>query len=191
MDSQSNPHSSQRDTGQSSPKAGSSAQSRRLVVILGVGAWFLLSVIVASQNYAEALLAGSHVSFWLQGAWTLALLSYWVVAAPVILWLHRRFSFERGRLIARILLHIGVVIGRFLAGFLSFVAEPLRGKVQRPVDHFLRGTLAGLFSNVFGADVECIETHCTALGGGDCRLIVKPHEEMDFSKQRVRDQLRP
>lgn len=87
-------------------RSGSSAGAGRVVAFVVLGAWVLLSVIVASQNYVEHLLVGSHVSFALQGVWMLAVLSYWVLAVPLILWLYRRFPFEPGQIAKVVGLHL-------------------------------------------------------------------------------------
>lgn len=75
-----------------------------------LGAWVLLSGIVASQNYSEYRLTGSPVSFLRQAVWVLAVLAYWVAAAPVVLRLYRRFPFARGELATRIPLHLGLAV---------------------------------------------------------------------------------
>ncbi|MCP4895664.1 MAG: hypothetical protein GY906_01715 [bacterium] len=83
-------------------------RGRSLWLVMGLGSWILLSAIVASQNFVEHLLAGSHVSFPLQFVWMLVVLGYWVVAAPVILWLGKRFPIERHRPAMRTVLHMGL-----------------------------------------------------------------------------------
>ncbi len=65
----------------------------------------------------------------------------------------------------------------------------LRGKVKTPSDHIVRGILAGLFSKVFQSNVECVETHCIALGEKDCEFIIKKQHEFDVSDKRVQAQL--
>ncbi|MCX6799450.1 MAG: 4-vinyl reductase [Candidatus Diapherotrites archaeon] len=65
----------------------------------------------------------------------------------------------------------------------------LRGKVKTASDHILRGILAGIFTKVFAENVECVETHCVALGGEDCEFIIKRQHEFDFSDKRVQEQL--
>ena len=65
----------------------------------------------------------------------------------------------------------------------------LRGKVKTPSDHILRGIFAGLFSKVFNESVECVETHCIALGEEDCEFIIKRQSEFDVSDKRVQEQL--
>ena len=69
------------------------------------------------------------------------------------------------------------------------VASRLHLKAKAPADHILRGILAGLFSRVFEEPVDCVETHCCALGEGDCEFIIKKQPLFDFSDKRVRQQL--
>lgn len=72
----------------------------------------------------------------------------------------------------------------------SPVAGALRGKARFPVDHLLRGVFAGLFSHIFSADVECVETKCSALNEPCCEFVVKEAHEFDFEKTEVRRQIR-
>ncbi|MBU0636220.1 4-vinyl reductase [Candidatus Micrarchaeota archaeon] len=69
------------------------------------------------------------------------------------------------------------------------VARSLQGKAKKPVDHLVRGVLAGVFSHLFKDDVDCVEHSCMALGAGRCEFIIKPQFEFDFSKPESRDQL--
>jgi len=69
------------------------------------------------------------------------------------------------------------------------VAKKMHSKHDLPVDHILRGIFAGLFSSVFKESVECVETHCMALGEADCEFIVKRQREFDLSDKRVKQQL--
>ncbi len=61
---------------------------------------------------------------------------------------------------------------------------------KAPVDTFLRGMLAGIFSTYFKRDVECVEVSCAALRANRCEFIVKPLAEFDFSRKITREQLR-
>lgn len=72
----------------------------------------------------------------------------------------------------------------------SPIAHALHGKVKYPVDHFMRGVFAGLFSHAFKADVECVESKCLALNEESCHFTIKQAKEFDFSKKDVRRQLR-
>jgi predicted hydrocarbon binding protein len=71
----------------------------------------------------------------------------------------------------------------------SPVASSLKGKVNFPVDIMLRAIFAGIFSEVFEINVDCVESECVAAGGDRCKFIVKPENEFDLSKKAVRDQL--
>ncbi|MCR4369171.1 MAG: hypothetical protein NUV67_04670 [archaeon] len=62
-------------------------------------------------------------------------------------------------------------------------------KAKMPVDTFIRGFLAGIFSNYFKTDVECVEVKCLALGEKECDFVVKPAKDFDFSKKAVKEQL--
>ena len=71
----------------------------------------------------------------------------------------------------------------------SPIAFALKGKVSYPVDIILRAIFAGIFSEVFGEDVDCVESECAAVNGDKCKFIVKKECEFDISKKTVRDQL--
>ncbi|MBU1120992.1 4-vinyl reductase, partial [Candidatus Micrarchaeota archaeon] len=68
---------------------------------------------------------------------------------------------------------------------------PLQGKISFPVDHFVRGILAGLFSNAFHTDLDCLELKCIASGSSECEFIVNKPYEFDFGKETTRKQLDP
>jgi predicted hydrocarbon binding protein len=68
-------------------------------------------------------------------------------------------------------------------------AQELKGKVKFHVDTILRGTFAGIFSEIFSEDVDCVEAECLALNDKACKFIIKPKEEFDLEKKIVRDQL--
>lgn len=68
-------------------------------------------------------------------------------------------------------------------------AAKLKGKTQLSADIFLRGTLAGLFSNVFEENIDCVEVECIALNFERCKFIIKPKSEFDFANKIVQDQL--
>jgi len=70
------------------------------------------------------------------------------------------------------------------------VASRLRS-AKHPADHILRGVFAGIFSRVFEEDVECVESHCCALGESNCEFVIKKQQEFDFSNKHVRRQLEP
>ena len=71
----------------------------------------------------------------------------------------------------------------------SPMATALKGKVKFPVDHMLRGVLAGIFSNYFKLPMECVETKCFALGDKNCEFVVKKAQDFDFGNKLTRRQL--
>lgn len=69
--------------------------------------------------------------------------------------------------------------------FVAFLNAP----AKKPVDCFLRGIFAGLFSRAFEKDVDCVELHCSALGAENCEFIIKEQYLFDLSLKAVREQL--
>jgi predicted hydrocarbon binding protein len=69
-----------------------------------------------------------------------------------------------------------------------FVTE-LKGQSKIPVDTFLRGSLAGIFSKIFSEDIDCVESECAAVSGERCKFILKPKTEFDFANPMVQQQL--
>lgn len=63
------------------------------------------------------------------------------------------------------------------------------GKSKLPVDTFLRGFLAGIFTIYFKQDVDCVETHCEAVSGNRCNFVIKPLSEFNFENKLTRGQL--
>jgi predicted hydrocarbon binding protein len=72
----------------------------------------------------------------------------------------------------------------------SPIAVALNGKAKHAVDHFLRGILAGIFSDFFKTSVECVETECGALNDKSCKFVLKKLEGFNFDKAETRRQLR-
>jgi len=68
-------------------------------------------------------------------------------------------------------------------------ANALLGKAKEPVDHVFRGIFAGLFSAAFEKELDCVETHCLALGEKQCEFVIKQQHEFDVSKKETQNQL--
>jgi len=68
-------------------------------------------------------------------------------------------------------------------------SKSLHSRASMPVDHLFRGIFAGIFSSVFNESVDCVETHCSALGEADCEFIIKRQGEFNISDKRVASQL--
>jgi len=54
------------------------------------------------------------------------------------------------------------------------ISEKVKSKI--PVDHFLRGQIAGGASAAFDIDFDCIERKCMAIGEDCCEFVVKPRK---------------
>src|SRR3989344_2341397 len=67
----------------------------------------------------------------------------------------------------------------------SIVAAQCQG-VKAPVDTFLRGFLAGIFSTYFKKDVDCVETKCASQNSQSCDFVIKPLAEFNFENAATR-----
>ncbi|MBO3768829.1 MAG: hypothetical protein JTT15_00245, partial [Candidatus Brockarchaeota archaeon] len=54
-----------------------------------------------------------------------------------------------------------------------FECLPFRDNQERPISQFFRGYLAGVFQQLYGKNVNVIETECIAKGDSSCRFIVQ------------------
>lgn len=63
------------------------------------------------------------------------------------------------------------------------------GLAKQPVDNWSRGSLSGIFTYAFGANVEALETQCVAMGKPYCLIEVKPKEQWDPNQEYVQNQL--
>ena len=59
----------------------------------------------------------------------------------------------------------------------SPVSEGPVGKAKMPVDHIVRGFIAGALSVAFKKDLDVAEMECVALGAQSCKFIFKLAEE--------------
>ena len=60
---------------------------------------------------------------------------------------------------------------------------------NEPVCHFVRGMFAGFMQNVMKINIDCIETHCVAMGSDICEFVIKKSEDFDKEKEIVKKQL--
>jgi predicted hydrocarbon binding protein len=51
------------------------------------------------------------------------------------------------------------------------------GIINKPINHFLAGFLAGAYNVIFGNEVECKENLCIASGSSYCEFIIKRGEK--------------
>lgn len=59
-----------------------------------------------------------------------------------------------------------------------------------PVDHFLRGILAAIFSASYNTKVDCVEISCQAQGKNHCEFILKKPKDFHQTRQETKKQLR-
>ena len=70
-------------------------------------------------------------------------------------------------------------------------AFQFKNKSKKPLDHILRGIIAGTFSFALEKDLDCIETKCISVNSSECEFIVNSNKEFDFSKKNTQNQLNP
>lgn len=70
----------------------------------------------------------------------------------------------------------------------SPISKKLNGKVNKPVDHIIRGFIAGGASAALRENMDVIEEECVALGAGKCRFILKRSDEL-LNSPNAYDQL--
>lgn len=66
----------------------------------------------------------------------------------------------------------------------------LYGKSDHPIDHLFRGMAAGCMCVAYDAELDGVETACSAMGAPYCEIIVKPTKSFDYSNPLVKDQLK-
>ncbi len=66
-----------------------------------------------------------------------------------------------------------------------------KNKSKKPVDHILRGIIAGTFSFALNKDLDAVETKCISVNSSECEFIVNSNSEFDFSKKNTQSQLNP
>ena len=57
-----------------------------------------------------------------------------------------------------------------------FECAPSQGKKSKPYSQFIRGHIAGLFSELFGKRIDAVETECIACGDPHCQFLIGPKE---------------
>ncbi|PIN98421.1 MAG: hypothetical protein COT90_04445 [Candidatus Diapherotrites archaeon CG10_big_fil_rev_8_21_14_0_10_31_34] len=66
-----------------------------------------------------------------------------------------------------------------------------KNKSKKPLDHILRGIIAGTFSFALSKDLDAIETKCVSVNSSECEFIVNSIREFDFLKKNTLSQLNP
>ena len=87
------------------------AGSRRAWVLGVVIIWLVLSLISASQRYADSLQTSSPFGFSYFLLWSLVIWSYWAMLTPLIFRLGERIPFNRERLGLATAAHFALSLG--------------------------------------------------------------------------------
>jgi signal transduction histidine kinase len=113
--------------------------------------WIVLSLISASQRYADSLQTSSPVGFSVFLYWSLAIWSYWALVTPLIFRLGERIPLGRGRLGLATLAHfaLGLLFGlshiALFAGLGVLFGQSRAGATPTFVVEFGRGLRAFLY----------------------------------------------
>lgn len=59
---------------------------------------------------------------------------------------------------------------------------------KRPVDHFVRGLIAGFISETLGVEVYCFESGCIAHGKTHCTFVIKEKHKFDTASEEWKQQ---
>ncbi len=68
----------------------------------------------------------------------------------------------------------------------SPIAEHLKGKVKSPVDHLIRGFIAGGASASLQKDIDALEEECVATGAPHCSFTFRPAGQFKISYETKR-----
>ena len=128
------------------------AYARRRLVTAGIGVWALVVLGVASQNYATYAVKREALPFYLSLLWAFNDWIGWLVLAPVVFYLARRFPVERPQAGRHLALHVlfGLATAA-LHGFIYFLMEWATSELDDA--SLSRGQLAVLYTTknlVFG-----------------------------------------
>lgn len=70
----------------------------------------------------------------------------------------------------------------FPAGKITIENSPfvqnLKGKVNSPVDHILRGIVSGVISSIFDTNYDVIELDCSVAGATNCSLAINTKDTL-------------
>jgi two-component system, LytTR family, sensor kinase len=89
-----------------------------------IAVWLMLSLISASQRYADSIQTSSPVSFLVFLLWSLVIWSYWALAVPLIFRLGKSIPFSQGMLSFATLTHFALAV---LLGLLHIASVALLG----------------------------------------------------------------
>ncbi|MDO8627500.1 MAG: V4R domain-containing protein [Candidatus Diapherotrites archaeon] len=71
----------------------------------------------------------------------------------------------------------------------SPIALQLSGKIEQTADHVLRGILAGVFSEAYNMNMDCVETSCQSQTKPHCEFVIKKTSDFDYAHDETKEQL--
>ena len=108
------------------------AGSRRAWALGVIAVWLVLSLISASQRYADSLQTSSPVGFSVFLLWSLAIWSYWALLTPLVFRLGERLPLGRERRVLATLAHFAFSLLFGLSHIALFAFLGMRLSQSRP-----------------------------------------------------------
>ena len=107
-----------------------------------VGAWTFFGALIAGETYIRARAAGASLPLLVSFVWFLSWAYTWALFTPVVLWLRRRFPFERDRWVRSLVVHLAASLLIAWIGALVYVFVGQRlGRVAGGVDVLVNQSL--------------------------------------------------
>jgi signal transduction histidine kinase len=163
------------------------AGSRRAWALGVIAVWLLLSLISASQRYADSLQTSTPASFSVFLFWSLAIWSYWALATPLIFRLGEKLPLRREGLVTATLAHFALALLLGLAHIALFAGLGTLFGASRPgvtttfLGEFGRGVRVFLY-------VELI-LYWAILGAAVARDASRKYSEREARSRELEAQL--
>ena len=165
----------------------SESQSRRAWALGVIAAWLVLSLVSASQRYADSIQTSSPASFPELLFWSLVVWSYWALIVPLVFHLGERIPLRKKRLVLATLAHftLALVLGLLHIAFVSLLGTlfgPSRAGVRTTfLVEFGRGVRVFLY-------VELI-LYWAILGAGIARDSYRKYLDRERRSRELETQL--
>jgi two-component system, LytTR family, sensor kinase len=163
------------------------AGSRRAWALGVIAVWLVLSLISASQRYADSLQTSSPADFSAFLLWSLAIWSYWALLTPLIFRLGERIPLSRERPVLATLAHfaLGFLFGlshiALFAGLGLLFGQNRQGTQTTFLGEFGRGLRVFLY-------VELV-FYWAILGAGIARDSYRKYRERELRSRELETQL--
>ncbi|HKQ53373.1 MAG TPA: histidine kinase [Pyrinomonadaceae bacterium] len=165
-------------------QAGSSGRAWALGV---VAVWLVLSLVSASQRYADSVQTSSPANFLVLLFWSLVVWSYWALATPLVFRLGEIIPLRKKRLVSATLTHfaLALLFGLLHTAFVSLLAvlfsTPRPGVQTSWLVEFGRGVRVFLY-------VELI-LYWAILGAGIARDSYRKYLDREMRSRELETQL--